>query len=278
MDEANTVDDAVPVEWRQVPPDGVSPPVVQERPYLELKLEHPGLEPTETGDRFFPDAVPYELDGTSRVFYWRPALASSTAEPRDRELACGTTHELVGFESLPAEGPPLVTEGASGTTVVVDGTIGGDVTTSHVGAYVPPAVSIERHVESAVELRVDGTRHDLSPGQRRRIRLGEQRVEPVGTDGRPKTIAPELVVRFPGWRESTTPHRERRTDCSRLSVWTSKRSRIRSRSPRRPANSTIWRSRRHSASTYHGDRTPNAPSGRRLPTPRSIHTPTRRPS
>ncbi|WP_206039390.1 hypothetical protein [Halomicrobium mukohataei] len=106
---------------------------------------------------------------------------------------------------MPAEGPPLVTEGASGTTVVVDGTIGGDVTTSHVGAYAAPAVSIERHVGSAVELKVDGTRHDLSLGQRRRIRLAEQRVEPVGADGRPKTITPELVVRFPGRRELHHP-------------------------------------------------------------------------
>lgn len=206
MDEANTVDNAaVPVEWRRSSPDEVSSPLVQQRPYLELKLEHPTLESTGAGDRFFPDAVPYELDGTPRVFYWQPSIAFSATEPEHWELVCATTHELVGFDSLPAAGPPLVTEGASGTTVVVDGTIGGDVKTSHVASYSAPAVSIDRHVDSEVQLTVNGTEYRLSSGQRRRIRLGEQHVEPLNADGRPKTITPELVARFPGQRELHHP-------------------------------------------------------------------------
>lgn len=58
------------VRWQYVQPDAVEPPVVRTTPYLECKLEHRSLEPTGYSDTFFPDAVPYELDGTARVFYW----------------------------------------------------------------------------------------------------------------------------------------------------------------------------------------------------------------
>jgi hypothetical protein len=209
-----------PVEWRRIPPDVVSAPIVRSLPYLELKLEHPTLEPSGFGDRFFPDAVPYELDGTSRVFYWRPAVAPSAAEPADWELACATPHDFVGIDSLPADGPPLVTDGASGTTLVVDGTIAGDTAMTHVASpsYSPPDVSIDSRSASRVELTVAGTEYSVSVGERRRIHLDEQSVEPIdgegdgdgdGGDGdrTSTTVTPELVVRFPGKRELHHPAR-----------------------------------------------------------------------
>lgn len=207
-DETTAGDDTrTTVEWQLVPPRAVPSPIVQRLPYLELKLEHPDLDPTGCGNRFFPDAVPYELGETPRVFYWRPALAPSSGEPRDWRLACATTHELAGIGSLPADVPRLVTERASGTTLLVDGTVGGDATTNRVTSYAVPDVSVDCRSDSTVELTVDGTEYGMSAGERRRIRLGERRVEPVDADGGSTTTAPELVVRFPGRRELHHPAR-----------------------------------------------------------------------
>jgi hypothetical protein len=191
------------VEWRRIPPDGVSVPIVQSLPYLELKLEHPTLDPTGYGDRFFPDAVPYELDGVSRVFYWRPAVAPSVDEPKNWELACGTPHDFVGIGSLPTDGPPLVTDNTSGTRLVVDGTIAGDTATTSVGSYSVPDVSIDSCSGSRVKLTVAGAEYGVSAGDRRRILLAERCIEPVDED--PTTVTPELVVRFPGKRELHHP-------------------------------------------------------------------------
>lgn len=195
-----------PVEWRRIPPDVVSAPIVQSLPYLELKLEHSTLDPSGYGDRFFPDAVPYELDGVSRVFYWRPAVAPSAAESADWELVCATPHDFVGMDSLPADGPPLVTDNASGTTLVVDGTIAGDTATTSVESYSVPDVSIDSRSDSRVELTVAGTEYSVPAGQRRRILLAERCIAPV--DGESTTVTPELVVRFPGKRELHHPARE----------------------------------------------------------------------
>ncbi|QOS13484.1 hypothetical protein DEQ92_20140 [Haloferax sp. Atlit-6N] len=195
------------VEWRRISPTDITPPIVRRISYLELKLEHPALEPSGHSDRFFPDAIPYESEGTSRVFYWRPALAPSTTDPMDWELACATTHELVGFNSLPASGPPLVTEGASGTILVVDGTVAGDATTSHVSSYSTPDLSIDSRSDTVAELSVNGTSHSIPVGTRRRIRLSEQCIQPVGSDSGSTTVTPELVVRYPGRRELHHPAR-----------------------------------------------------------------------
>ncbi|QLD85684.1 hypothetical protein HWV23_08080 [Natronomonas halophila] len=202
--EAGVADARTSVEWRRIPPDGVSAPIVRSLPYLELKLEHPSLDPSGYGDRFFPDAVPYELDGASRVFYWRPAMASSIGTPVDWRLVCATPHDLVGFDSLPADGPPLVTDGQSSTTLVVDGTIAGDTTTACVASYSVPDVSIESRSAGRIELTVAGDEYSVLAGGRRRIGLPKRRVEPIDGEGA-STVTPELVVRFPGWRELHHP-------------------------------------------------------------------------
>lgn len=206
MDEETSMDDTRKmVEWRRNPPDMISDPLVRRIPYLELKLEHPGLEPTGYGEQFFPDVIPYELDGRRRIFYWRPALKPSVGNPSDWELACATTHELTGLETFPAGGPPLVTDNRDGTTLVVAGTIGGETTTRHVGSYTVPAISIDTCSDSEVELTVAGTEYSVSIGQRRRIRLDERRVEPSDEDSNPITVTPELVARYPGRRELHHP-------------------------------------------------------------------------
>ncbi|WP_199722778.1 hypothetical protein [Haloplanus aerogenes] len=81
MGDPSTVDGTpTNIRWQSIPADTIPSPIVRELPYLELKLEHPTLEPVGFGDRFFPDVIPYQFDGTPRVWYWRPALApSSTA-------------------------------------------------------------------------------------------------------------------------------------------------------------------------------------------------------
>lgn len=195
------------VDWHPISPDEVSTPIVRRIPYVELKLEHPELEPTGYGSRFFPDVVPYELERAQRVFYWRPALTPSSSEPSDWELSCATTHELTGIDSIPAEGPPLVTEDSKGTTLVVDGTIGGETTTSHVTAYSVPDLSIDSQSDSRIEVTVGGTEYSVPTGKRRRIRLTEQSVELVDEDDSLMTVTPEFVVRFPGRRELHHPAR-----------------------------------------------------------------------
>ncbi len=209
MSETDPADgEATTVEWRRLSPDAVASPVVRRLPYLELKLEHPELKPTAHGSRFVPDVVPYELDGTERVFYWRSALAPSSAEPSDWALACASTHDLVGVDALPADGPTLVTVDADGTTLVVDGTIGGDATTVRVGSYATPDVTVEARSESGIELSIEETGYEVSAGERRRITLAEQRVEPLAADRKPTTVAPELTVRYPGLRELHHPARD----------------------------------------------------------------------
>jgi len=200
--------DRVPVEWRRVSPADVATPIVRQRPYVELKLEHPTLDPSGYGDGFFPDSVPYELDGPSRVFYWRPALSPSAAVPDDWEIACATTHALVGIGSLPTEGPPLVTGSGATTALVVEGTVGGDATVCHVRSYSAPDVSIAGLSASSVELAVEDANYSVSAGERRRIRLADRRVEPVAEGGGPTAVTPELVVRYPGRRELHHPARD----------------------------------------------------------------------
>ncbi|WP_225336541.1 hypothetical protein [Halomicrobium urmianum] len=208
MSETDPADgEATTVEWRRLSPDAVASPVVRRLPYLEVKLEHPELEPTAHGGRFVPDAVPYELDGTRRVFYWRSALAPSSAAPSDWELACASTHELVGVDALPSDGPALVTEEADGTTLVVDGTVGGDATTVRVRSYATPNVAVTDWSESGIELTVAGSDYELSAGERHRLSLPERHVEPLDGDRDSVTVTPELVVRYPGRRELHHPAR-----------------------------------------------------------------------
>lgn len=193
------------VAWRRRPADRIASPVVREVPYLELKLEHPDLDPTGRGERFFPDAVPYESGDGNRVFYWRPSLEASTADPTDWQLACATTHGLAGVDGFPAPVPALTTDGAVGRAVVVEGAVAGDATTAHLGSYSSPAVRIRSVSTSTVEVVADGRVREVSAGDRARIRLPEREACPAdavdaGGGTGEMSVTPVLAVRYPGRR------------------------------------------------------------------------------
>jgi len=179
-------------------------PVVRTLPYVEIRLEHPGLEPTSYGESFFPDAVPYAVDGTRRVFYWRPTLDAAPGE-QPAAGACATTDSLSVLPAREAQPPALVARRDEGTEVVVSGTVAGDSTTALVDSYAVPDVRIRALSESRLELLADGAEHRLQTGTRRRISLSERTVDRVDDGGRTATVTPELAVRFPGERELHHP-------------------------------------------------------------------------
>lgn len=193
------------VPWRRIPADVVSSPIVEAVPYLELKLEHPPLDPDTYGERFFPDAVPYTLDGTSRIFYWRPRLGPISSGPEEWQLVCATPHQVGGIGSLPADGPPLVTDSGNGVRLVVEGTVGGPTSSRSMASYSAPAVVIESLSEARLELTVDGSAYALASGDRRRIRLGAQAVDLENANDCSKAVTPEFVIRYPGPRQLHHP-------------------------------------------------------------------------
>lgn len=193
------------VEWAHSPAPDQPKPIVARRPSVELKLEHPDLDPSGYGDSFFPDAVPYEIDGTHRVFYWRPTLSTATADPDDWDGVCATTHGLSVVTPTEKRPPDLVSRRTETTELVVNGTIAGDSTTAVVDSYRTPDVRIDTLSESRVELIVDETHFEVPAGTRRRISLPEQSVERADEPGGEEVVSPELVVRFPGNRELHHP-------------------------------------------------------------------------
>lgn len=205
------------VEWRRRSADAVPSPLVRRVPYFECKLEHPELEPTGLGEGFFPDAVPYDLAGSERVFYWRPALTAYGDAGATWQAACATTDDLRGIDALPAPVGPLVGEHEEGVSLVVDGTIGGDTTTATVESYTLPEVTVVGVSERSIDVEIggqidgkvdgqfDGERVSLEAGERRHVALDERTITPVAEDGDPMTVVPELAVRYPGRRELHHP-------------------------------------------------------------------------
>jgi hypothetical protein len=198
-------DSTTAVAWRRLPATEISSPIVRRLPYLEVKLEHAGIEATARGDRFFPDVVPYRLDGTARIFYWRHALAPTAGNPAEWTVTSASTHELFGIESFPSELPPLVSNAGNAVTIVVDGTVGGETTTALVEAYDSPTVRIDRADESTTTVTVNEQSYTIETGQRRRMTLPNRDLEPIDSDDGPTTVTPELVVRYPGRRELHHP-------------------------------------------------------------------------
>ncbi len=197
--------EAQKVRWQYVPPDAVELPLTRAVPYLELKLEHTSLDPTGYNDKFFPDAVPYELDGTARVFYWRPVLDGDAPPPEDWQLACTTTHGIGAYSEFPAEIPPLTTENSDGVTVIVDGTVAGEAATVCLASYRQPEIRIDGLRGDTVSLTVERENYAFDPGERRRIQLEKRRVEPLDEKTETTVVTPELVVRYPGRRELHHP-------------------------------------------------------------------------
>jgi len=203
-DPAATDGETVPVEWRRASSDGLVPPLVERVPYCEIALEHPDLSPTRYGESFFPDAVPYEFEGSNRVFYWRPVLGSTGAlEPGVG--VCATTDELAVVPASGERALDLTRARDEGTEVVVDGTIAGDSTRALLGAYSPPDVRISVLSSERLELAVEGDEIAIAAGTRRRVALAERTVDRPDADGGPVEVTPALAVRFPGDRDLHHP-------------------------------------------------------------------------
>lgn len=184
------------VDWQYRPPATVDSPLRWTGPYVECKLEHPQLEPTCPGTRFFPDSVPYRTSAERRVFYWRRQLSGRLPPRADWSGICGTTHELTPLTHGTASDPTLCQSCDDGDELVVDGAVVGDSRTALVSGYSTPAIEIRHVTPDCVELTVDGTDVLVPAGSREQVELAEQTVETAY--GVTVPTRPELVVRFPG--------------------------------------------------------------------------------
>lgn len=193
------------VRWEQSPCTDWSNSMIETLPYVELKLEHPDLDPTRYGESFFPDAVPYEFDGDRRVFCWRPTLDRTLGEQSGRKGICATTETVAVVTGGRPRAADLVSRRSEATEVVVGGTIAGESMTTLVRSYSVPDVRIRGLSESRLELLADGTAYVVPADTRRRILLSEQTVECADDNGGTTSVTPELVVRFPGERELHHP-------------------------------------------------------------------------
>lgn len=192
-------------EWVRSSSADWADPLSGRVPYVELKLEHPGLDPTGYGESFFPDAVPYALDGAHRVFYWRPTLDAATDGPASAAGFCATTDTLLTVTDGDPDALDLVSRRDGGTAVVVDGTVGGESTTALLARYSAPTVRIRELSASRLALLADGEEYAVSAGTRRRVPLSERTADRADGDGDAVSVTPELVVRFPGERELHHP-------------------------------------------------------------------------
>lgn len=192
------------VDWRHVPAEGIAPPIVETVPYVECKLEHSGLEPTRFSDSFFPAAVPYAFEGTTRVFYWQPSLEAEVEGLNGG--VCATTDRLLVVDDLPASlDSALVARDDTGIELTVEGTIAGDTTIGLVRSYRVPTIAIRALSGKECTLSVDGDHRQLQAGTRTLLQLPEQFVEPAAINVDPGSVRPELHVRFPGERELHHP-------------------------------------------------------------------------
>jgi len=178
---------------------GLSEPLVRSVPYVELKLQHPSLEPTGVGRSFFPDAVPYRTDDEHRIFYWRAVLPDDAPPPDRWTGLCATTSDLGAITHGRTYTPGIEARREEGFEVVVDGTIAGDSTTAHVTGYEPPAVELRHVTPDGVEVALPTGTTIVAPGTRETVTLPEQTVQVVGSEA-PAGTTPELVVRYPGER------------------------------------------------------------------------------
>lgn len=208
MSDSVSAAETTDVEWEYVSHADLPEPIVRRVPYVELKLEHPDLDPSRYGESFFPDAVPYASGDDHRVFYWRPTLGAATSDPSAWAGVCATTDSLSAVTRDESHAPVLVSrqgEEREATEIVVEGTIAGDSTTTRVESYAVPDVEIRDLSGPRVELLADEEPHVVSAGERRRASLSERTVELPDRDGGPRSVGPQLVVRFPGERELHHP-------------------------------------------------------------------------
>lgn len=187
------------ISWRRLETEPREP-IVFEGPYVELKLEHPGLEATRFRDAFFPDAIPYRLGDEHRIFYWRSAFQPATLAPKNWDGLCATTHALTAVTHEKPSGPRLWTRRDDCHELVVDGTIAGDSTTIGVRGYATPDILVSSITPEKVRLDVADDSIFVSADSRRSVQLPPQTVSPLSEATSEVTISPRLVVRYPGTR------------------------------------------------------------------------------
>jgi|GEM_PF-773679 len=209
--------------WTHVPASTVTTPIVVESPYVELALEHPDLPATRMGGAFWPAAVPYEFDGEHRVFYWRDELDAGTPEPTaDAVLAdargwVATPDTLIPGQKRGQEFVGLAADtDAGGHEVVVDATIAGDSTSTHVDGYQPPRIVIREQTADSVTVAGNGHITRVSAGNSEQIELPAQTVTLLDSPTNPASevnhdvgdrveTTPVLCARHPGTRRLYHP-------------------------------------------------------------------------
>lgn len=117
---------------------------------------------------------------------------------------CATTSQLRPVRYQSSVVPDALVSGSDGgVELAVDGTIGGDTTVAVVESYTVPAVGIGELSPTSLSVSIDGNRHEFEPGTRTHLQLPARHVRPV--ESGPRTITPELHVRFPDERELHHP-------------------------------------------------------------------------
>ncbi len=185
--------------WERVSADQIEPPIQVGLPYVELKLEHPDVEPTQFSNSFFPDVVPYQIGAEHRIFYWRSALSAGHAPLAQWAGVCATAHRVEPITTGKSMAPTLVTTADATHVVVVDGIIGGESTEAILSQYEPPRILVDRVTADAVVLDTPAGRRRVSSGNREQIELLPQRVR-VGDSKKRICVTPQLHIRYPGQR------------------------------------------------------------------------------
>lgn len=186
-------------DWERVSTDHVAPPIRVELPYVELKLEHPDVEPTQFGESFFPDADLYRTAAEHRVFYWRSALPSGHVTIARWDGVCATTDGLEPITTEKSTVQTLVTTVGAKQVVVVDGTVAGESTEAMLSQYVPPRILVDRVTADEVVLDIPVGRRRIPVGNRVQLALSPQRVR-LGDSEKRTCITPQLHIRYPGRR------------------------------------------------------------------------------
>lgn len=197
---------SVDVSWTAAP-DVEADPLMKRLPFVELKLEHEGVEATRFGDGFFPDAVPYTSADEARIFYWRPALAHDAPTATDWTGACATPLALSPVTDVEPTFPRLAVERPEGWEVVVEGTVAGDSRSVVLEEYQPPSVVVRTLSAERVTVTVDGEPESVPAGNQTSIRLPERGALVEGAGGATTAVTPWLHVRYPGRRTLIHPAR-----------------------------------------------------------------------
>lgn len=195
------------ISWN-CPEEQPPPPIIAYIPYVEMKLEHPDLEPNLFGNSFFPDAIPYQLSDNQRIFYWRPSLSIPNTTTSTWDGVCATTHALTPISNDNVVTPRLSSRRESGYEVVVDGTVAGDSLTTIIKGYRPPQISVQRITPAKLKCNLPAETVAVTNGANRTIELSEQSGCYTNGEQAEFSVTPTLYIRYPGQRTVYHPNPE----------------------------------------------------------------------